>query len=271
MHVLVNYFTKYPEHAKKVVLCIKGGISMPQLRPDGSRESVHRSVDNIIKALDGKKSLDLFECARVDPEVPIETTIAALAEYVKEGKIKGISLSEVRAETIRRAHKVHPISAVVVELSLWDTDVLENGIAATCAELGIPLVAYSPLGRGFLTGQIKSLEDIPDGDHRKRMPRFQPDAFEKNLEMLDELERLAKQKRCTPAQLALAWVKQLNGKPGMRQIIPIPGASAEKRVIENMQEIKLSDADLNDIDQFLKSRIVIGERYSAEHAVYLNG
>lgn len=194
LHLLNRYFTKYPADAEKVVLSIKGGINLETLKPDGSREGVRRSIDNILKLLDGKKTLDIFECARIDFETPIETTVGAIAEYVKEGKIKGISLSEVGAETIRRAHKVHPICAVEVELSLWSTDTLENGIAATCAELGIPIVAYSPLGRGFLTGEIKSLNDIPDGDFRKTMPRFQPDAFEKNLEMVEELQKLAKKK-----------------------------------------------------------------------------
>lgn len=271
MHVLARYFAKYPEHAEKVILCIKGAIDLRKMKPDGSREGVHRSVDNVIKVLDGKKSLDLFECARVDPETPIETTIAALAEYVKAGKIKGISLSEVRAETIRRAHKVHPISAVEVELSLWDPDVLENGIAATCAELDIPLVAYSPLGRGFLTGEIRSLEDIPAGDLRKRMPRFQPDVFGKNLEMLEELEKLAKKKQCAPSQLALAWVKQLSGKPGLPQIIPIPGTSNARRVVENLHDIKLDDSDLEEINRIVKTAVKIGGRYPAEQEALLNG
>lgn len=271
MHVLARYFTKYPEHAEKVVLCIKGGIDLHRWAPDGSREGVRTSVDNVLKVLDGKKSLDLFECGRVDPETPIETTIAALAEYVKEGKIKGISLSEVKAETIRRAHKVHPISAVEMELSLWETSILENGVAATCAELDIPIVAYSPLGRGFLTGEVRSFEDLPQGDLRRTSPRFQPEVFGKNLEMVEKLEKLAKKKECSPAQLALAWVKQLSGKPGLPRIIPIPGATTEKRVVENMRHIELADEDLQEIDRILKSSEVVGGRYSAAHSHLLDG
>lgn len=139
-------------------------------QPDGTREGVRTSVDSLLKLLDGKKTLDLFERARVEPNTPIEI-IAALVEYAHEGKIKGISLSEVKAETIRRVHKVHPISAVEVELSLWAMEPLTND-AATCAELGISLVACSPVGPGFLTGDIKSFDDIPDGDFRKNLPRL---------------------------------------------------------------------------------------------------
>jgi pyridoxine 4-dehydrogenase len=150
LHLLNEYFTKYPEDANKVVLSIKGGIVPGQLRPDGSEAGVKRSIDECLKVLDGKKFLDLFECARVDLNVPIEDTIGYIAEYVKAGKLGGISLSEVGAKSIRRAHAVHPISAVEVEFSLYATDILENDVAATCAELNIPIIAYSPMGRGFL-------------------------------------------------------------------------------------------------------------------------
>lgn len=270
MHLLAKYFTKYPEHAKNVVLSIKGSFT-EQGTPDGTREGVRRSVDNVIRILDGKKSLDIFECARVDPKTPIETTIAALAEYVQDGKLKGISLSEVKAETIRRAHKVHPITCVEVEFSLWATDILENDIATTCGELGIPIVAYSPLGRGFLTGEVKSLDDIPQDDMRRRFPRFQPDVFGKNLEMVEELEKLAKKKGCSPAQLALAWVKQLSGKPGLPEIIPIPGATTAKRVAENLQTVTLEQPDLEEIDRILKSTVVLGDRYPSHIAEMSNG
>jgi pyridoxine 4-dehydrogenase len=150
LHLLNAYFTKYPEDAEKVVLSIKGGVVPGQLRPDGSEAGVKRSIDECLKVLDGKKFLDLFECARIDPKVPIEDSVSYIAEYVKAGKLGGISLSEVEAEDIRKAQAVHPISAVEVEFSLYATDILENGVAATCAELGIPIVAYSPIGRGFL-------------------------------------------------------------------------------------------------------------------------
>ncbi len=150
LHLLNEYFTRYPEDADKVVISIKGGLKPGQMIPDGSEENVRRSVDECLRVLGDKKFLDIFECARVDPKVPIEDTVAAIARYVKEGKIGGISLSECSADTIRRAAKVHKIAAVEVEFSLWATDIVENGIAKACAELDIPIVAYSPLGRGFL-------------------------------------------------------------------------------------------------------------------------
>lgn len=270
LHILAKYFSQYPDHADKVVLCIKGGLNA-HLQPDGTREGVRKSVDNVLKLLDGKKALDLYECARVDPNTPIEITIAALAEYVREGKLKGISLSEVKAETIRRAHKVHPISAVEVELSLWATEPLENGVAAACAELGIPLVAYSPLGRGFLTGDLKSFDDIPDGDFRKTLPKFQPAVFAKNLELVAKLQEVAEKKGCSPAQLALAWVKQLNGKPGLPQIVPIPGATTEKRIVENTQAVELTKVELEEVDSIVKSVEVVGNRYSEGQSTYIDG
>jgi len=270
LHVLNSYFSKYPDDTERVVISIKGGLGLG-LAPDGGEQNVRRSVDNCLKLLDGKKTLDIFECARVDPNTPIETTIGILATYVKEGKIKGISLSEVKAETIRRAHKVHPICAVEVEFSLWATDILSNGVAATCAELSIPVVAYSPLGRGFLTGEIKSFDDIPEGDFRRYLPKFQPDVFPKNLELVKELEKLANKKGCKPAQLGLAWVKSMSGKPGMPTIIPIPGATTEDRVVENSKDVKLTNADLEEIDGILSKAVVIGDRYGGPMKALMEG
>ena len=151
LQLLAEYFTKYPEDADKVVLSIKGGcIPGTTPVPDGSRKNVQRSIEECLKWLDGKKFLDLFEVARLDPNVPVEETIGAITEYIKAGKVGGLSLSEVNAKTIRKIHAIHPVSAVEVELSLWSTHILENGVAQTCGELGIPIIAYSPLGSGFL-------------------------------------------------------------------------------------------------------------------------
>ena len=271
LHLLNQYFSQYPADAEKVVLSIKGGLNPDTRIPDGTEAGVRRSVDACLAGLEGKKFLDLFECARVDPKTPIETSIETLAKYVEEGKLGGISLSEVKADTIRRAAKVHPIAAVEVEFSLWATDILENGIAATCAELGIPVVAYSPLGRGFLTGEIKKLDDLPEGDGRRHLPRFQPDVFDQNLEIVTELEKVAKKKGCTPAQLALAWVKQWSGKEGMPVIIPIPGATTEKRVLENMRDVDLDAGDLKEIDAILEKAPVLGDRYGGPLAKLMNG
>jgi pyridoxine 4-dehydrogenase len=150
LHLLNTYFTKYPEDAEKVSISIKGGSIPGEMRVDGSKANIQRSIDESLRLLDGKKSLDLFECSRVDTEVPIEDTVSYIADYVKAGKLGGISLSEVSAQSIRKAHAVHPISAVEVEFSLYATEIWDNGVASTCAELGIPIIAYSPMGRGFL-------------------------------------------------------------------------------------------------------------------------
>ena len=269
LHLLNRYFTQYPDDAEKVVLSIKGGLR--NMKPDGTEEGVRASVDNCLKLLDGKKKLDLFECARVDPNTPIETTIKALAEYVKAGKLGGISLSEVKAETIQRAHKVHPIAAVEVELSMWETGILTNGVAETCAELSIPIVGYSPLGRGFLTGDIKSLDDMGKDDLRRHFPRFSPENFPKNVELVHKIEALAQKKGCRPSQLALAWVKQLGEKPGMPTIIPIPGATTEARVKENMGFVKLSETDMEEIEKMIKSTEVVGHRYPEMARAHLDG
>ncbi|KAI9775637.1 MAG: Pyridoxine 4-dehydrogenase [Geoglossum umbratile] len=270
LHYLRDYFIAYPEDKDKVVISIKGGLNTSG-RIDGREENVRRSVDECLRVLDGKKFLDIFQCARVDPNTPIETTIAALAKYVEEGKIGGIGLSEVRAETIRRAHKVYPIAAVEVELSLWATEILTNDIAATCAELGIPIVAYSPLGRGFLTGQIKSRDDLHQGDFRRHLPRFSPENFPKNFELVNDIKKLAERRGLTPAQIALAWVKAQSSKNGLPTIIPIPGATTEEKVVENMQDVTITDEDLAELDGILSTAVVIGERYGGPSASLMNG
>ena len=270
LQLLAAYFSQHPEDADKVVINIKGATN-PNLTPDGSEKGVRNSIDNCIRLLDGKKKLDIFECARVDPKVPIETTMKTLAACVKEGKITGISLSEVKAETIRRAHKIHPICGVEIELSLFQTEVLTNGVASTCAELGIPLIAYSPLGKGILTGQIKSPDDFPEGDFRKYVPRFSKENFPKNLELVKEVEKMAEAKGCKPSQLALAWVLQLSEQEGMPTIIPIPGASSVARVEENMGIVRLEKAEMERIAEILKSFEVVGDRYPEHVMAFCDG
>ncbi|KAJ5767023.1 uncharacterized protein N7511_004639 [Penicillium nucicola] len=262
LHLLNEYFTKYPENADKVVLSIKGGLKRGQLIPDGSEENIRRSVDECLRVLDGKKKLDIFECARQDAKSPVENTVKVLAEYIKEGKIGGIGLSEVDAETIRRAHKVHPIAAVEVEMSLWSTDILENDIAKTCAELQIPVIAYSPLGRGVLTGAVTSIADIPEGDFRRHMSRFQEENFQENLKLIKAVSDLATRKSVAPSQIALAWIRSQSSKPDMPTIIPIPGGTTKDKVIQNMGGVQtLTDAELAEIDALLKVHVVAGPRY----------
>lgn len=262
LHLLNEYFTKYAEDAEKVVLSIKGGLVPGQMKPDGSKAGVQRSIDECLKQLDGKKFLDLFECARVDLDVPIEDTVGYIAEYVKAGKLGGISLSEVSAKSIRRAQAVHPISAVEVEFSLWSTEILENGVAETCAELNIPIIAYSPLGRGFLTGKYKKFEDLEPNSMLRHMPRFQPDVFDENIKLFNAVEKIAEEKNATPAQIALGWILYQSGRAGMPTIIPIPGATTSARIEENMKPVKLSDEDFGSLNEILKTFAPIGGRYA---------
>ncbi|CAG8886391.1 unnamed protein product [Penicillium egyptiacum] len=262
LHLLNKYFTKYPENADKVVLSVKGGLKKGELIPDGSEENIRRSVDECLRLLDGKKKLDIFECARQDSAFPVEQTIKVLAEYVKEGKIGGIGLSEVDAETIRRAHKVHPIAAVEAEMSLWSTDILHNDIAKVCAELEIPVIAYSPLGRGVLTGAVTSLADIPHDDIRHHLSRFQEENFKHNMKLINEVNDLATRKGVAPAQIALAWIRTQSDKPGIPTIIPIPGGTTKDKVVQNMGGAQmLADSEMAEIDAILEEHTVSGARY----------
>lgn len=254
LHLLNRYFTAYPEDASKVILSIKSGTS-------GREENLRRSLEHCLQVLDGKKSIDIFQCARVDTTVPIQETVAILAKYVHEGKIGGIGLSEPDATTIRQAHEIHPIAGVEVEMSLWSTDILTNGVAATCGELGIPIIAHSPLGHGFLTGKITRPGDIPHGDIREHLARFQQGALERNLERVHEIQALAKKKGCTEAQLALAWVRSFSEREGFPVVVPIPGATREERMTENAVIVQLDDDDLGMLDNILARTEVIGGRY----------
>jgi pyridoxine 4-dehydrogenase len=260
-HLLNEYFKENPAAGEKVVLSIKGGLKPGVMAPDGSEENVRRSVEDCLKILDGTVKIDIFECARVDPKVPIETTMEALKKLVEEGKIGGIGLSEVSAKTIRKAHSIHPIAAVEGELSLWAIDNLENGVISTCAELGIPFIAYSPLGRGVLTGAIKKHADIPADSFLHHLPKYSADILDKNIQLVSKLEAISKRKNCTMAQMAMAWVKHLNGKPGMPEIIPIPGATTEARVNENFTDVALTDEESKEIDDILNAYAVRGDRY----------
>jgi len=231
------------------------------LIPDSSDKNIKRSIDECLRVLDGKKSLDLFEVARLDGKTDIEDVVKSIGEYVKAGKLGGISLSEVNATTIRRAAKVHKISAVEIEFSLWATEILENGVAQACKENDIPIIAYSPLGRGFLTGQIKSHDDLPKDSPLRFYPRFQPDVFDDNLVLVREVESIAKEKGATPAQIAISWILAKSGQDGYPVIIPIPGATTEERINENMNLLSLSKEDVAAIDDVLERFTVKGNRY----------
>jgi aryl-alcohol dehydrogenase-like predicted oxidoreductase len=194
----------------------------------------------------------------VDTATPIEETVGAMAQLVKEGKVRHLGLSEAGAETIRRAHKVHAIAALQTEYSLWSRDP-EDEILPTTRELGIAFVAYSPLGRGFLTGQIKKFEDLAADDYRRTSPRFMGENFQKNLQLVDRVTQIAKEKGCTPGQLALAWLLALGS-----DIVPIPGTKRRKYLEENAgaDAVKLSAADLKRIDGVAPKGAAAGHRYN---------
>ncbi|ORY57525.1 aldo/keto reductase [Pseudomassariella vexata] len=260
--LLAEYFEKYPADADKVILSIKGAVGNGGTAPDGSPEGVRRSVDNCLKLLKGRKTIDIFECARRDQNVPLEVTFGVLdKEYVQTSKIGGISLSEVKASTIHEAAKITKIVACEVELSLFSTDVLNNGVAAACAEHNIPLIAYSPIGRGMLSGQIKTLDDIPADSHLRHFPRFQPDTFSINMQLVKQIDDIAEKKGCTPAQLVINWTKTVGKKSGMPTIIPIPGATTAARVNENAKSVQISNAEMAEIDSTLQKFEVVGARY----------
>ncbi|OKL59505.1 hypothetical protein UA08_05149 [Talaromyces atroroseus] len=262
LHLMNRYFTAYPEDADKVVLCVKSGVrQMSTFLMDCSAPALRDFVDNALKILDGKKKIDIFGCARVDPAVPVEESIRALAKLKMEGKIGGIQLSEVKADTIRRAAVVEKIDMVEAEISLWATDVFKNGVAEVCAELGIVLVAHSPLAGGMLTGKIKSLDDMSPNDHHRRFPRWHPENFAKNMLLVEALERFAEQKGCTMPQLALTWIKIQSGKPAMPYIVPIAGTKSEARLQDNLHGVDLTDEDLEELDAVLEKHPVVGARY----------
>jgi aryl-alcohol dehydrogenase-like predicted oxidoreductase len=232
---------------------------------DGSPENVKRACEGSLERL-GTDYIDLFYQHRVDPAVPIEETVGALGELVSAGKVRYIGLSEASPEIIRRAHATHPLTAVQSEYSLWTRDP-EAEVLPALRELGIGLVAYSPLGRGFLTGQIRSLDDLPEGDWRRSNPRFQEEALRQNVELADRVRELADERGVTPAQLALAWVHS-KGK----DIVPIPGTKRPERLEENVagSKIELSDQDVATLDQAVPADAVVGGRYRDAEMALIN-
>jgi aryl-alcohol dehydrogenase-like predicted oxidoreductase len=228
---------------------------------DSSLENVRRACEASLQRL-GIETIDLYYQHRVDPNVPIEETVGAMAELVSQGKVRTLGLSEAGPETLRRAAKVHPIAALQSEYSLWTRDVETNGVLATCRELGITLVPYSPLGRGFLTGTIQKIEDLDPSDWRRtNYPRFQEQALQANLKLATAVKELAAEKSITPAQLALAWVLA-QGK----DLVPIPGTKRIRYLEENMGSLNvtLSPSDLKRIEARLAQIEVVGERYTPQ-------
>jgi aryl-alcohol dehydrogenase-like predicted oxidoreductase len=232
---------------------------------NGRPEYVHEACEGSLKRL-GIDRIDLYYQHRVDPKVPIEETVGAMADLVKEGKVRFLGLSEAAPDTIRRAHAVHPISALQTEYSLWSRDP-EDEILATVRELGVGFVAYSPLGRGFLTGQIKSIDDLAADDYRRYSPRFQGENFAKNLELVERVTDIAREKGVTPGQLALAWVLAQGD-----DIVPIPGTKRRAYLEENVaaSSIALSGDDLARIDAVAPKGVAAGTRYPESMMRFVN-
>lgn len=245
----------------KVVLATKfGNVRGPngeRLGVNGSPEYVREACDASLKRL-GVDHIDLYYQHRVDTKVPIEETIGAMAELVKAGKVRYLGMSEAAPETIRRAYKVHPITALQTEYSLWSREP-EGEIFRTIAELGIGFVAYSPLGRGFLTGAFKKPEDLPENDFRRHSPRFQKENFYKNLELVEKVKEIAAEKNVAPATLALAWVLAQR-----KDIVPIPGTKHEEYLRENIAAayVTLTKDDLRRLDEAAPKGATAGERYA---------
>lgn len=252
---------------EQAVLATKFGISgdLQARGVDGRPEYVRQCLEESLKRL-GVDHVDLYYQHRIDPSVPIEDTVGAMADLVKQGKVRYLGLSEAAPSTIRRAHKVHPISALQTEYSLWSRDP-EDQILPTLRELGIGFVPYSPLGRGFLAGRFRKLEDLAPNDWRRGSPRFQGENFAHNLALVERIQRIAAEKGCTPSQLALAWV--LAQGP---DLVPIPGTSSVARLQENLAaaQIRLSAAELAAIEAAAPSEAIAGARYNAAGTALLN-
>ena len=248
-------------HREQAIIATKFGILRDPTKPEfrginGKPDYVRQACEGSLRRLN-VDVIDLYYQHRVDPDTPIEETIGAMAKLVRQGKVHFLGLSEAGPEIIRRAHAIHPITALQSEYSLWTRDP-EDEVLGVCAELGIGFVPYSPLGRGFLTGKIQRPEDLPNDDYRKTTPRFQGENFQRNLDLVKRVEEIAQRKRCTPARLALAWVLA-HGE----NIVPIPGTKRRKYLQENVGalDVDLTAEDLAQIDEVAPKNAFAGSRY----------
>jgi aryl-alcohol dehydrogenase-like predicted oxidoreductase len=258
----------------EVVLATKFGNQRDEsgrrLGINGRPEYVHQACDASLQRL-GVDVIDLYYQHRVDPAVPVEDTWGALRELVEAGKIRYAGISEAAPATIRRAHAVQPVTAVQTEYSLWTRDPEDDGVLSTCAELGIGFVAYSPIGRGFLSGEIRSLDDLAPDDFRRHNPRFQGENFRKNLELVDRVRQIADEKGVTATQLALAWVMAQSGRAGNPVVVPIPGTKRVRYLEENAAaaDVQLTDEDLRRLDEAAPVGATAGDRYPDMSGVHL--
>jgi aryl-alcohol dehydrogenase-like predicted oxidoreductase len=255
----------------KIVLATKFGIVRDPANPSvrgvsGKPDYVRQSCEGSLRRL-GVETIDLYYQHRVDPATPIEETVSAMAQLLREGKIRHIGLSEASPQTLRRAVKIHPITALQTEYSLWSREP-EDELLATCRELGVGFVAYSPLGRGFLTGQFTRFEDFPEDDYRRFSPRFQGENFQRNLDLVRGIEEIAREKNCKPSQLALAWVLAQD-----KNIVPIPGTKHRKYLEENVAavNVKLGAENLRRIEEIFPTGAAAGDRYPEHMMKIVNG
>ncbi|CAE6411891.1 unnamed protein product [Rhizoctonia solani] len=264
LELLNRFFTKYPEYAERTFLSVKVRFEcfsdqdfcsqlMSQIGPAG----LQRSINNVIEKLGPNKKVDLFEPARIDPNVSIEETMSELNKYVESGKIGAIGLSECSAATLERASKIGKVAAVEIEVSLWSYEEETRKVISKAAEIGAVVAAYSPLGKGVLTGKLNPAELSKD-DHRSHLPRFQEEAFKNNVKLVNALKTLADKKNITPAQLSLAWVSSLGP-----HVVPIPGSTRAGRTVENLSaaSIELSEEELEEIRHIMGANPVTGDRY----------
>jgi aryl-alcohol dehydrogenase-like predicted oxidoreductase len=254
----------------EVILATKFGNERGEdgsfLGVNGRPEYVRKSCDGSLQRL-GVEYIDLYYQHRVDRTVPIEETVGAMAELIRQGKVRYLGLSEASSATLQRAHREHPISALQTEYSLWTRDP-EDEVLPLCRELGIGFVAYSPLGRGFLTGRFRRFEDLPPDDYRRNSPRFQGENFQRNLDLVQRVEEIARRKKCTPAQLALAWLLAQG-----EDVVPIPGTKQRRYLEENLRalEIELTPSDLEEIEEVAPKGVAAGERYHEAGMRTVNG
>ncbi|KAH7170600.1 NADP-dependent oxidoreductase domain-containing protein [Dactylonectria macrodidyma] len=268
--LLRRYLERHPEDASRIVVNIKGALGR-DYQPRGDKQGVRESIDACLQTIGPNATIHQFEAARKDPKADyVEETLATIDEYVRAGKIGGISCSEINANTLREAAAKFAVTAVEVELSLFYNEPMSNGLLEACAELNIPVLAYSPLGRGLLGGKIRSPEDIPKNDMRLMHPRFQGGNLLKNLELVAKVDDVAQRKGCTPSQVAINWLLALSRKSGMPKIIPIPGSTNPDRIRENATIVHLTDEDMSEIEEILASFTTAGTRYPAQAMDLLN-
>lgn len=270
LKLIRRYFDKYPEDASKISLSIKTGLNLKTHQVEVKPEDLRTQIDEILDVLGDSIKIAIIEPCRIDKNIPLEDIISTIADYAKAGKIGGVGLTECSAESIRKAHAVYPLSAVEVEFSMSIPGILSDGVAATCAELGIPIAAYSPLSRGLIAGRFESPKDGSDKMAHLNFDQYKEDSLTHNWKLYEKVQSVAKAKNATPAQVSLAWIIHQSGKNGNPIIIPIPGASKVERAAENFHLITLTDEEFEDLNNFVKGFKVQGERYNESQRHYLS-